>query len=89
MRAPGYRGREARIRRHRDKARANNSAADLVTVMARSLADPDNSPGGRPRRPIIPAGWPARKGPAPAVLRHYAFHCCQMTDHTPETTFSV
>src|SRR5215472_12268489 len=32
--------------RSRDKARANNSAADPVTVMARSLADPNNSPPG-------------------------------------------
>src|SRR4029077_12924218 len=35
--------------RSRDKARANNSAADLVTVMVRSLADPNNDPPrGRP-----------------------------------------
>lgn len=52
--------------RSRDEARANNSAADLVTVMVRSLADPDNSPRGPvPGRSIIPAARPARKGPAP------------------------
>src|SRR5579859_5105676 len=37
--------------RSRDEARANNSAADLVTVMVRSLADPDNSsPEAGPRQ---------------------------------------
>src|SRR6516165_1880198 len=34
--------------RSRDEARATNSAADLVTVMVRSLADPNNGPRGRP-----------------------------------------
>src|SRR5215469_15881209 len=62
--------------RSRDKARANNSSADLVTVMVRSLADPDNSSGAAPGRSIIPAARPARKGPASAVLRHYALHGC-------------
>ena len=41
--------------RSRDKARANNSLADLVTVMVCSLADPNNSPGAGPSgRSIIP-----------------------------------
>src|SRR5579859_2838083 len=37
--------------RSRDESRANNSAADLETVMVRSLADPDNtSPEAGPRQ---------------------------------------
>src|SRR6266851_2842371 len=76
--------------RSRDKARANNSAADLVTVMVRSLADPSNGPpGAGPRQINHPRRLASTKGSAPAVLRHYAFHGCQMTDHTPETTRSV
>src|SRR5579859_4498495 len=57
--------------RSRDEARANNSADDLMTVMVPSLADPDNSSPQRPApgRSIIPAARPARKGPAPAILR--------------------
>src|SRR5262252_1448036 len=56
----------AGISRSRDKARANNSAADPVTVMARSLADPNNSPPGGPApgRLIIPAARASPKGPA-------------------------
>src|SRR6266851_4303314 len=76
--------------RSRDEARANNSAADLVIVMVRSLADPSNGPpGAGPRQINHPRRLASTKGSAPAVLRHYAFHGCQMTDHTPETTRSV
>src|SRR5215475_13561922 len=69
--------------RSRDEARANNSAADLVTVMVRSLADPATVPGPL-LGSIIPAARPARKGPAPAVLRHYAFPGSQMTTTSSE-----
>src|SRR6516165_4352763 len=55
--------------RSRDKARANNSAADLVPVMVRSLADPNNSPQGPAPRQINHLRRSANtKGPA--VLRH-------------------
>jgi len=47
--------------------------------MVRSLADPDNSPPSRYRQINRPRRPASTKRPGPSVLRHYAFHGCQMT----------